>query len=163
LYNGLSKTSKSKVRTHEGIESYAEHEHGVTIQTEKGNVIEGSILVGADGVHSRVRQLMAEHTKEVNPKASQILANGFKTRYRCLTCISNNYFANDPKRPFLRDATVTNTYHPEQRVGILSVAGIKGKIFWNVYIPNENETPYPSPRYTQVSCGSQASRNVLIR
>ncbi|KAH6648814.1 hypothetical protein BKA67DRAFT_522854 [Truncatella angustata] len=149
LYDGLSKVSKSKIRAHEGVESITEHDHGMTVRTDKGNIVEGSILVGADGVHSWVRQQMAQTVRDTNPKQAEVLAKGFKTRYRILTCTSNNYFASDPTRPFLRDGVINNTYYPEHGVGGLSVAGVKGRIFWAIYIANENEAIYPSPKYGQ--------------
>ncbi|KAK9786760.1 hypothetical protein SCARD494_11064 [Seiridium cardinale] len=149
LYDGLSEVSQSKVRAQEGVESVTEHENSVTVRTDKGNVVEGSILVGADGVHSWVRQHIAQAVKETNPKQSEILAKGFKTRYRILTCTSHNYFAGDPKRPFLKDGVINNTYYPEHGVGGLSVAGVEGRIFWAIYIANEKETSYPSPKYGQ--------------
>lgn len=71
-------TNKSKVRTREGIVSFTETEHGVTVRTDQGNTFEGSILVGADGVHSETRKQLAALTQDT--KRSEILAKGFKTR-----------------------------------------------------------------------------------
>lgn len=49
---------QTKLRAREGIVSYEEGPHGVTVTTDKGNRIEGSILVGADGIHSAIRAMM---------------------------------------------------------------------------------------------------------
>ncbi|KAI0140827.1 hypothetical protein BJ166DRAFT_542416 [Pestalotiopsis sp. NC0098] len=149
IYDGLSAESKTKVRSQEGIESFTEHESGVTVRTDKGNVVEGSMLVGADGVHSAVRHLMAQAVQESDPKRAKILTSGFTTRYRILTCTSHNYFAGDPKRPFLEEGMTNNTYYPEHGVGGFTVAGVKGRIFWAIYIANDDEIPYPSRKYGQ--------------
>lgn len=121
----------------------------MTVRTDKGNVVEGSIIVGADGVHSWVRQLMAQHLKESNPVASASFAGGFKTRYRCLTCTSHNRWAKDPTRKILKDGSINNSYYPEFGIGGLSVAGTKDKIFWAIYIPCDKEYDYPSPKWGQ--------------
>jgi 2-polyprenyl-6-methoxyphenol hydroxylase-like FAD-dependent oxidoreductase len=55
--------------------SYSETEHGVTVETDKGETIEGSILIGADGVHSTVRKLMADEEAKSDPATSKALAN----------------------------------------------------------------------------------------
>lgn len=109
------------------------------------------MLVGADGVHSAVRHLMAAVVQATDPKRAAILTSGFKTRYRILTCTSHNYFANDPKRQFLKDGMTNNTYYPEHGVGGFTVAGVEGRIFWAIYIANGEEKAYPSAKYGQVS------------
>lgn len=150
LYQGLSESSRSKVRDHEGVESISEHENGVTVTTDKGNVVEGSILVGADGVHSTVRQFMAKLASTTSPKDAATLAGSYlKTRYRILTCTSSNLFANDPTKRFLKNGAMNNAYYPEHGVGTLSVAGVDGRIFWAIYIANPTQTAYPSTRYEQ--------------
>lgn len=154
LYNGLNESSKSKIHVHEGLDSFTEHENGVTLRTDKGNVIEGSIIVGADGVHSRVRQQTAQLLKAIDPKSSEIMAAGFKHRYRILTCTSRNSFVDDPKKQFLKDGVVANSYYPEHGVGGIISAGMDGKVFWAIYIANDKQMPYPSPRYGQVSLHS---------
>lgn len=154
LYNGLNESSKSKIHEHEGLESFTEHENGVTLRTDKGNVIEGSIIVGADGVHSHVRQQTAKLLKMIDPKCSEIMAAGFDNRFRILTCTSRNYFIDDPKKQFLKNGVIANSYFSEHGVGGIAVAGMDGKIFWAIYIANDKQMPYPSPRYGQVSLKS---------
>lgn len=151
LYDGIR--DKSKLRAREGVEAFTEHENGVTVRSDQGNLIEGSILVGADGVHSAIRTQIAQNMMTNKDKslveAAQNLTHGFKTRYRILTATSKNHFAGDPKRPFLADGVLNNIYHDEASFGGLSVAGIPGKIFWAMYIPEETPGVYPGPRFTQ--------------
>lgn len=49
---------QSKLRAREGIASYEEGPDGVTVTTDKGNRIQGSLLIGADGVHSSIRSML---------------------------------------------------------------------------------------------------------
>lgn len=134
--------------------SYTESEHGVQVHTDKGNVFEGSILVGCDGVHSEVRNQIAEQIKDADPKAAQVLRAGFKTRWCCLTTLSHNHHRNDKNRIFLRDGAIVNSYHPKERIGGVSATGTAGQLLWIVYIPLECiDRPavceYPSPKFTQ--------------
>ncbi|KAK7739199.1 hypothetical protein SLS53_005836 [Cytospora paraplurivora] len=144
LIDGIK--DKTKVHSREGVVSFTETEDGVTVRTDQGNIYEGSILVGADGVHSEVRKQIAALTED--PKRHKILTNGFITRYACLTAVSNNHFIDDPERPFLADGIITNSYHDKEKVGGLSAVGTAGQLIWTFYLPVEH-TEYPSPRYTQ--------------
>lgn len=53
MHDGIQ--DKSKIYAQEGLVSFTETDEGVIITTDKGNVFEGSILIGADGVHSETR------------------------------------------------------------------------------------------------------------
>lgn len=152
LYDGIQ--DKSKIHTREGVVSYVETEHGVTVRTDKGNVFEGSILVGCDGVHSEVRQQIAAQIQKKDPKTAKVLTTGFKTNYCCLTSLSYNHFVDDEKRPFMRESLVANSYHTKEGIGGVSAVGTPGQLIWSAYIPLEkiDRSPvdeYPSPRFTQ--------------
>lgn len=88
LYESLQDTSKSKVRTRVGLASFVEDEQGVTVVTTAGEEIRGSILIGADGVHSIVRRGMAEAVRESDPERARNLREGKhpslmgRTKYR---------------------------------------------------------------------------------
>lgn len=49
---------KSRIQTSCGAFKVEHLDQGVKVETQGGRVITGSVLVGADGVHSRVRQEM---------------------------------------------------------------------------------------------------------
>lgn len=67
---------KSKLHAFNGVVDYAETKDGVTVTTQDGQTHHGHILVGADGIHSRVRQLMAEKIRESDPESSIHLVEG---------------------------------------------------------------------------------------
>lgn len=66
----------------------------------------------------------------------------------CLTALSPNEFADDPKRPYLAEGIVNNSYHAEEGLGTISCAGTRGQLIWSCYIPVEH-TQYPGKRYGQ--------------
>ena len=47
------------------IETHAE---GVRAHLHNGNIVNGSIVIGADGVHSRVRKIMCNLAGELSPE-----------------------------------------------------------------------------------------------
>lgn len=158
MYEGIA--DKTKIRSREGLVSFTETVDGVTVRTDKGNVYEGSILIGADGVHSEVRKQLAAQIETADPGSAHILAKGFKTRYACLTAMSWNHFAGDPKRQLLADGIVNNSYHEKERIGGISSSGVRAtggepaQLIWSVYIPLDvlGKQPcaeYPSPRFDQ--------------
>lgn len=67
---------KSKLHAFNGVVDYAETKDGVTVTTQDGQTHHGHILVGADGIHSRVRQLMAERIRDTDPESSTHLVEG---------------------------------------------------------------------------------------
>ncbi|KAK8869002.1 fad binding domain-containing [Apiospora arundinis] len=120
---------QTKLRAREGIVSYEEGPHGVTVTTDKGNRIEGSILVGADGIHSAIRAMM--HPKVDTTKQ-------FETTFRVLIGTSFNHHIDNKEKPLMKEGSTNHTLHPG--VGGLACASIPGKIFWAMYIPLE-KTP----------------------
>ncbi|KAH8670849.1 hypothetical protein BX600DRAFT_231238 [Xylariales sp. PMI_506] len=53
---------EKRVKTSKGIKSIAETKTGVVVTFDDGTVEEGSIVIGADGVHSTVRRLLGERS-----------------------------------------------------------------------------------------------------
>lgn len=62
LYGSISDKTKVKART--GLLSYTEDDEGITVVTDTEETIRGSILIGADGIHSAVRRMMAQAYEE---------------------------------------------------------------------------------------------------
>ena len=55
---------KSKVLTNKRVESVRNTAHGVEVTTTDGSIYTGDMVIGADGVHSRVRQEIQRHAGE---------------------------------------------------------------------------------------------------
>ncbi|GFF29079.1 3-(3-hydroxy-phenyl)propionate/3-hydroxycinnamic acid hydroxylase [Aspergillus udagawae] len=58
MYNGLPKPAKDKILTDKKLTSITTTQDGVTATCADGSVFHGSIVIGADGVYSRTRQVM---------------------------------------------------------------------------------------------------------
>jgi 2-polyprenyl-6-methoxyphenol hydroxylase-like FAD-dependent oxidoreductase len=67
LYEHLTPESRSKVHTSAEIIGAESTDSGVVVTTKGGSTHKGSILVGADGVHSQVRELIWQLAKKDKP------------------------------------------------------------------------------------------------
>lgn len=65
LYEGLP--DKSYIHTNRRLERIEHTETGVCIHLADGSVEVGDMVIGADGVHSLVRQLMWDYASEFEP------------------------------------------------------------------------------------------------
>ncbi|KAL1796520.1 hypothetical protein ACET3X_005060 [Alternaria dauci] len=65
LYEGLP--DKSYIQTNRRLERIEHTETGVRVHLADGSMEEGSMVIGADGVHSLVRQLMWDYASEFEP------------------------------------------------------------------------------------------------
>ncbi|KAI1174362.1 FAD/NAD(P)-binding domain-containing protein [Nemania sp. FL0916] len=79
LYNGLQ-VHWSKIKTSSSISAIDADENGVCVTLSNGSVEKGSIIIGCDGVHSRVREIMNNNAKTdgITVDASQT------TTFQCL-------------------------------------------------------------------------------
>lgn len=61
---------KNKIHTNTSVESFKQDADGVTATTEDGRSFRGDILIGADGVHSKVREMTSPELKKGKQAAS---------------------------------------------------------------------------------------------
>ncbi|KAI0410371.1 hypothetical protein F5X98DRAFT_114909 [Xylaria grammica] len=64
LLDGLDANSRSKIRTSTGIRDIEMTKNGVRVHLTSGGFEDGSIVIGADGVHSRTREIMQRLAEE---------------------------------------------------------------------------------------------------
>ncbi|KAI1455918.1 FAD/NAD(P)-binding domain-containing protein [Annulohypoxylon moriforme] len=143
LYDNIE--DHSKVRENTGVASFSEDEGGITVLTNRGENIRGSILVATDGLHSPIRRMIADSISETDPKRSQDLIRAFTSSYRVIFGTSLNRAGEDALPP---DGIVYHVYYRGQS-GI-TTASPKGLIFWFLFIKEDTPSSTPDcPRYTE--------------
>jgi 2-polyprenyl-6-methoxyphenol hydroxylase-like FAD-dependent oxidoreductase len=65
LYNKIQ--DKSRVLTDQRVQDISNGASSVTVTTTTGRKFTGNIVVGADGIHSTVRQEMWKEAKKIDP------------------------------------------------------------------------------------------------
>ncbi|KAI1485125.1 hypothetical protein F5X96DRAFT_661335 [Biscogniauxia mediterranea] len=144
LYNNLR--DKSKVYANVGVESFIQSDNGVTVLADNGEKFEGSILVGADGVHSTIRQAMARDVAETDPKRAQNLTSPFLASYRSIFGTSKN-FNERTQKPFMPNGMVHVAYY--RGSSGVSATGVDGLVFWFLFVKEDAPSRTPNcPRYS---------------
>ncbi|KAI1736650.1 hypothetical protein F4680DRAFT_253001 [Xylaria scruposa] len=82
LYNGLPEEAKVRIHVSKRVVSIDVADDGVLVHCADGTVERGSIVIGADGVHSRTRQIMQSLAKGQPVETEQ--PSPFVTTYRML-------------------------------------------------------------------------------
>jgi 2-polyprenyl-6-methoxyphenol hydroxylase-like FAD-dependent oxidoreductase len=67
MYNGLPEPAREKILTNKKLTDLTTTQEGVTATCADGSVFHGSIVIGADGVYSKTRQLMRDIALRENP------------------------------------------------------------------------------------------------
>lgn len=83
LYRSLPDSSREKIHSNKKVADIVETESGVEVSCTDGSVYQGTIVVGADGVHSMVRRKMRDLALSKDTQ----LANEekpFLTTFKCL-------------------------------------------------------------------------------
>ncbi|KAM3156549.1 FAD-dependent monooxygenase sdnN [Botrytis cinerea] len=86
IYQGLRPEDKSRVLTNKKITSIESDKAGVRVHCTDGSTYEGSIVIGADGVHSQTRQLMRSLALQTSPGDTVNDEEPFTTEYRTMWC-----------------------------------------------------------------------------
>ncbi|KAJ5813269.1 uncharacterized protein N7503_000019 [Penicillium pulvis] len=134
---------KSKLHARTAVIGYEENAQGVILTTEDGDHHHGHILIGADGIHSKVRKLMADKIEPTNKTLAKDINEAFTSQYSCIFSVSRN----DPENQFLPNAMVHNVYYDDYSA--IAAAGVEGLVFWFLFIKNLESTRTPNcPRFT---------------
>lgn len=83
LYDSLPDSAKARISTKKHVVGVDVSEEGVRVTCDDGSVHEGSIIIGADGVRSTIRQHVQAHRLGKQPKDLPFeLKNPYVTTYR---------------------------------------------------------------------------------
>ncbi|KAG8169843.1 hypothetical protein KVR01_000588 [Diaporthe batatas] len=86
IYDGLSEQDRARVHTNKKLQSIEDVGDGVVATCTDGSTYEGSIVLGADGVHSQTRTLMRELTLRKSPDADVNDIAPFQHSYKTMWC-----------------------------------------------------------------------------
>ncbi|KAK9780328.1 putative FAD binding domain-containing protein [Seiridium cardinale] len=137
---------KSRVRDNLGVVSFVETADGVEVTANNGEVFKGDILIGADGIHSVVRGLLADKANSADVTVAQQMREGFKSTYHCIFATSRN--SNAEGKLFLPERMIQNVYY--QGFSGAAAAGVPGLVFWFLFIKSDKETTTPNtPHFTK--------------
>lgn len=144
LYNTIK--DKSRIRPNSGVASFVESADGVEVTTESGETFKGDILIGADGVHSAIRGMMADNIEATDAAAAKQLRECYVSTYQAIFATSRNM--NAKGEMFLPERMVHNVYYPG--ASGVSAAGVTGLVFWFLFPKSEKVTKSPNtPRFTE--------------
>ncbi|KAK7966381.1 uncharacterized protein PG986_000658 [Apiospora aurea] len=149
LFESLPETVKARILLGKAVEKILTSEDGVTVACEDGTSHEGSIVIGADGVHSKVRLLTRASRSSVEPEELlQDQKAPFTTTYRL-------YFADLPVLPGLTPNTKYDATHDGMCAQIVygTNSGALG-----IYEKLETPTRTPKRYYTDADKGEILER-----
>ncbi|EHK47725.1 hypothetical protein TRIATDRAFT_216884 [Trichoderma atroviride IMI 206040] len=118
LYQRLG-SDQAKVLTGKEIVDISSTDSGVTVKCADGTLYKGSIVIGADGVHSKVRGIMRQMAIEEHPKRSWDAEEPYLTTYKCLW-FSTPSLVSQQNLPGSPDMAVYETYHKDHSIMCLS-------------------------------------------
>ncbi|RAH75689.1 FAD-dependent oxidoreductase [Aspergillus aculeatinus CBS 121060] len=139
-----------KLHSQSPVVAYEETPGGITVTTADGQKFQESILIGADGIHSRVRQLMAYKIRPTDVALAEGIEQSFASEYKCLFAVSRN----DPAAPFLPDGIVHNAYH--QNHSAITATGVPGLVFWFFFVKVPSTRTPNCPRFTEADADAVA-------
>lgn len=118
LYERLG-SDQAKVLTGKEIVGISSVHYTATVECADGTRYVGSIVIGADGVHSKVRSIMCQMGIEDHPKWNWDAEDPYLTTYKCLwfstpSLVSKENLSESP------DMAVYETYHKDHSIMCLS-------------------------------------------
>ncbi|KAJ5827572.1 hypothetical protein N7447_004335 [Penicillium robsamsonii] len=132
--------------------------NSVSVLTDDGDVFEGDLIVGADGVHSRTRSEMWRLADSMDPGyISQKEKKGLVVEYKCVFGISKSI-------PGLETGEHINRYG--DKFSVITFHGKDGRVFWFIIQKLDQAHVYPNvPRYSPDDaanlCGKLADVPIL--
>ncbi|KAL2820990.1 hypothetical protein BDW59DRAFT_174313 [Aspergillus cavernicola] len=142
---------KARILVNKQVTEVRQTADGVSVVTDDELTYQGSIVVGADGVHSRVRSEMWRLVDDQEPGIMKTREkSGMTAEFACVFGISNAI-------PGLHSGEHFNVYG--QGVTVMTFHG-KDRVYWFVINKMDRKYTYPDiPRYSQKdaaeTCGSR--------
>ena len=95
LYESLSTENKARIYTDKKVIGIASEKDGIEVRCEDGSKFRGTMVIGADGVHSKVRQSMREHAIGISaPNVNE--EKPYLSEYKVLWCTFPRQPCNEP-------------------------------------------------------------------
>jgi 2-polyprenyl-6-methoxyphenol hydroxylase-like FAD-dependent oxidoreductase len=147
LYNNIK--DRSKVLTSKKVTHVDHLDNGVLVHCEDGSSYGGDIVVGADGIHSKIREAMQEHMETTSPGSATKDMNSMSSSYNCIFGISYP----------VEGADIIGEGHRTyaENHSTLSFIGRGGRIFWFLF--SKLDKTYHGkdiPRHTPADAEEQA-------
>ncbi|KAJ5377440.1 uncharacterized protein N7496_004849 [Penicillium cataractarum] len=138
LFDGIQ--DKSKIHTNSECVKIEELEDSVQVALTDGSIIRGDVLVGADGVHSRIRgELWRIARSETSDYPVSEMSQSIRCQYKCMFGISKRVEGIPDNKSF-------KCYHKGR--SYLCSGGQDGKFYWFVFVKNPEVTIHTTiPRY----------------
>ncbi|PWY86589.1 FAD/NAD(P)-binding domain-containing protein [Aspergillus sclerotioniger CBS 115572] len=86
LYDKLPEKAKSQYLVNKKVSDIESHDTGVRVTCADGTAYDGSMVIGADGVHSKTRQVMRRLALAADPTRTWDAENPFTAEYKCMWC-----------------------------------------------------------------------------
>ncbi|KAL4960352.1 FAD-dependent oxidoreductase [Aspergillus stella-maris] len=132
LYDAYPK--KEKILLNRGVVEVREIKDGVLVVTEDGSIYKGSLVVGADGVHSRVRTEMWHLAASLDPRMiTDVEKKAMTAEYYCVFGMSSPIAG-------LRSGEHGNVYG--DGLTVLTFHG-KERVYWFVVSKMDRKYTYP--------------------
>ncbi|KAH6638662.1 hypothetical protein BKA67DRAFT_596432 [Truncatella angustata] len=105
LFESLPRESQERMRPNKQVQNISTSKDGVTVSCTDGTSFEGSIVIGADGCHSPVREQMRLMALNTEPTSGAALnaENPYLTTYRC-------FWVRFPTKTGLQPGQVNETH-----------------------------------------------------
>lgn len=84
MYNGLPPDAREKILTSKKLVDIETNDSGVVVKCDDGSTYRGSMVMGADGVHSTTRRLMRDIALKENPSRTWDPVNPYTATYQLL-------------------------------------------------------------------------------
>lgn len=86
LYENLGKESQDRIHVNKRLSAIQDTGDGVVVTCQDGSQFEGSIVLGADGVHSRTRGIMRQQALDADPNADVNPEVPYHIEYKTMWC-----------------------------------------------------------------------------